>query len=34
MAELFDVESNTITYYLKEIFKSDELQEDLTTRKI
>jgi hypothetical protein len=34
MAELFDVESNTITYHLKEIFKSSELEEDSVTRKI
>ncbi len=34
MAELFGVESHTITYHLKEIFKSQELQEDAVTRKI
>jgi hypothetical protein len=34
MSQLFGVESNTITYHLKEIYKSDELQEDATTRKI
>lgn len=34
MAELFGVESHTITYHLKEIFKSEELQEEATTRKI
>lgn len=34
MAELFGVESNTITYHLKEIYKSAELQEEATTRKI
>jgi hypothetical protein len=34
MAELFDVESNTITYHLKEIFKSSELEENSVTRKI
>jgi hypothetical protein len=34
MSELFGVESNTITYHLKEIYKSDELQEEATTRKI
>ena len=33
MAKLFDVESNTIAYHLQEIFKSEELQEDSTTRK-
>jgi hypothetical protein len=34
MAQLFGVESNTITYHLKEIFKSNELEESSTTRKI
>jgi len=34
MSELFGVESNTITYHLKEIFKSAELDEKATTRKI
>lgn len=34
IAELFDVESNTITYHLKEIFVSKELDKDSTTRKI
>ena len=34
MAELFGVESHTITYHLKEIFKSGELEENSTTRKI
>lgn len=33
MAELFDVEVNTINYHLKEIFKSYELKEDTTIRK-
>jgi len=33
MAELFDVESNTITYHLKNIFDSDELAETAVTRK-
>ena len=33
MAELFDVEVNTITYHLKEIFKSNELKEEATIRK-
>lgn len=32
MGELFDVESHTITYHLKEIFKVDELEEDSVTR--
>jgi hypothetical protein len=31
---LFGVESHTITYHLKEIFKSGELDEEATTRKI
>jgi hypothetical protein len=34
MAELFGVASHTITYHLKEIFKSGELEEAATTRKI
>ena len=34
MAELFGVESHTITYHLKEIYQSGELQVDSTTRKI
>ena len=34
MAQLFNVESNTITYHLKEIFKSGEVDEISTTRKI
>ena len=34
MAQLFGVESNTITYHLKEIYKTAELQLDATTRKI
>jgi hypothetical protein len=34
MAELFDVETNTITYHLKEIYKSGELNGLATTRKI
>src|SRR3990167_3499239 len=33
MAELFDVEVNTINYHLKEIFKSSELAESSTIRK-
>jgi len=33
MAELFDVEVNTINYHLKEIFKSGELDEFSTIRK-
>lgn len=32
MAELFDVESNTVTYHLQEIFKSGELEENSVTR--
>ena len=34
MAELFDVESHTITYHLKSIFESGELTKEATTRKI
>lgn len=34
MGLLFGVESHTITYHLKEIFKSGELDEKATTRKI
>lgn len=34
MAELFDVETNTINYHLKEIFKSSELDENSVIRKI
>lgn len=34
MAEIFDVEPNTITYHLKNIFDSGELTESLVTRKI
>ena len=34
MAALFDVESHTINYHLKEIYQSNELQIDPTTRKI
>lgn len=34
MAELFGVESQTITYHLKEIYKSGELKDLATTRKI
>ena len=34
MAELFHVEINTINYHLKEIFKSNELDENSTIRKI
>lgn len=33
MASLFDVEVNTINYHLKEIYKSDEIQEEPTIRK-
>ena len=32
MAELFDIESNTITYHLQEIYKSEELEEVRTSR--
>ena len=33
MAQLFDVEINTVNYHLKEIFKSGELEEPPTIRK-
>lgn len=32
MAELFGVEANTVNYHLKEIFKSEELNENSVTR--
>jgi hypothetical protein len=34
MAELFGVEVNTINYHLKEIYKSQELNELATIRKV
>ncbi len=34
MSSLFGVEEHTITYHIKEIYKSEELQENATTRKI
>jgi len=34
MGLLFGVESHTLIYHLKEIFKSGELDEKATTRKI
>ncbi len=34
MAELFDVEANTINYHLKEVFKIGELEEKSVIRKI
>ena len=34
MAELFGVESHTITYHLQEIYKSNEINNLATTRKI
>ncbi len=34
MSKLFEVEVNTINYYLKEIFKSGELAEESVIRKI
>lgn len=34
MAELFGVNTNTINYHLKELYKSAELQEERTIRKI
>ena len=33
MAELFEVEVNTINYHIKEIFKSGELEENSVIRK-
>ena len=34
MAELFEVQENNITYHLKEIFESEELDKNWTTQKI
>jgi len=34
MAKLFKVKENTITYHIQEIFESEELEYDSTTRKI
>ena len=34
MGQLFGVESHTITYHLKEIYKTGELNEEATTRKV
>jgi hypothetical protein len=34
MAELFDIKENTITYHIKEIYNTEELDIDSTTRKI
>ncbi len=34
MAELFGVKENTITYHIKEIYNQEELESELTTRKI
>ena len=34
MGELFNVESHTVTYHLQEIFKTEELEESATARKI
>jgi hypothetical protein len=34
MGRLFGVESHTITYHIKEIYKTGELEEKATTRKI
>lgn len=34
MAELFDIKENTITYHIKEIYNTEELAVDSTTRKI
>ena len=34
MSKLFEVEVNTINYHLKEIFETQELEENRTIRKI
>ena len=34
MANLFGVEENTITYHIQTIYKSGELEDNSTTRKI
>lgn len=34
MGDIFDVESNTITYHIGEIYKSNELEQNSTARKI
>ena len=34
MAELFDVKENTITYHIKEIYNTEELEIESTTRKV
>lgn len=34
MGELFAVETHTVNYHLKEIFKTNELEEKSTIRKI
>jgi hypothetical protein len=34
IGQLFEVESHTVTYHLKEIYKTGELDENATTRKI
>lgn len=34
MGELFGVETNTINYHLKEVFKTNELEKDSVIRKI
>lgn len=34
MAEIFGVETNTITYHIKEVFMMGELEQDATTRKV
>ena len=33
MAELFEVESHTVNYHIKEVYSSNELEEEATTRK-
>lgn len=34
IADLFDVRENTITYHIKEVYTSEELKQEATTRKI
>jgi hypothetical protein len=34
MAQLFSVKENTITYHIKEIYKTEELEKEGTARKI
>jgi len=34
MSELFSVKENTVTYHIKEIYKTEELEKEGTARKI